>query len=106
MNSKSTQKGAINWHPIIVLALVATTVLFAGLFVSERAGLYARSTSVADNLGNTHQEYNWRMVTSWPKNFPGLGMGPEKFAVMVDEMSGGRLQVHVYGAGELVPALG
>lgn len=106
MNSKSTQKGTINWHPIIVLALVATTVLFAGLFVSERAGLYARSTSVADNLGNTRQEFNWRMATSWPKNFPGLGMGPEKFAVMVDQMSAGRLQVHVYGAGELVPALG
>ena len=100
------QKGKVNWHPLIVLALVASTVLFAGLYVGERAGLYERSTSVADNQGNTRQEYNWRLVTSWPKNFPGLGMGPEKFAVMVDEMSAGQLQVHVYGAGELVPALG
>jgi TRAP-type mannitol/chloroaromatic compound transport system substrate-binding protein len=42
-------------------------------------------------------------VTSWPKNFPGLGKAPETFATYVNEMSGGRLQVTVYGAGELVP---
>ncbi|MFT5757149.1 MAG: TRAP-type mannitol/chloroaromatic compound transport system substrate-binding protein [Alteromonadaceae bacterium] len=47
--------------------------------------------------------YQWKMVTSWPKNFPGLGIGPETFAKYVDEMSGGRLTVKVYGAGELVP---
>lgn len=48
--------------------------------------------------------YNWKLVTSWPKNFPGLGTGPENFAKMVNEMSGGRLTVKVYGAGEIVPA--
>ncbi len=47
--------------------------------------------------------YKWKLVTSWPKNFPGLGRGPETFATYVNEMSGGRLQVTVYGAGELVP---
>ncbi len=47
----------------------------------------------------------WKLVTSWPKNFPGLGTAPEKFSVMVDEMSAGRLKVKVYGAGDLVPAL-
>ncbi len=47
--------------------------------------------------------YQWKMVTSWPKNFPGLGMAPEKFAEYVNEMSNGRLTVQVYGAGELVP---
>lgn len=49
--------------------------------------------------------YNWKLVTSWPKNFPGLGTAPEHFAKIVGEMSGGRLNVKVYGAGELVPAL-
>ncbi len=49
------------------------------------------------------QTYQWKMVTSWPKNFPGLGMAPEKFANYVNEMSNGRLTIHVYGAGELVP---
>jgi len=47
--------------------------------------------------------YQWKLVTSWPKNFPGLGMAPEKFAENVKTMSGGRLTIKVYGAGELVP---
>ncbi len=51
------------------------------------------------------QTYKWKLVTSWPKNFPGLGTGPEKFAKLVDEMSDGRLKIKVYGAGQLVPAL-
>ncbi len=45
------------------------------------------------------------MVTTWPKNFPGLGMAAENFARIVEEMSDGRLTVHVYGAGEIVPAM-
>jgi TRAP-type mannitol/chloroaromatic compound transport system substrate-binding protein len=48
----------------------------------------------------------WTMVTTWPKNFPGLGMGPENFAKYVDEMTCGRMKIKVYGAGEFVPALG
>ncbi|WP_133467946.1 TRAP transporter substrate-binding protein [Paraglaciecola marina] len=47
--------------------------------------------------------YKWKMVTSWPKNFPGIGRGPETFAENVERMSGGRLTINVYGAGELVP---
>jgi len=46
----------------------------------------------------------WKMVTTWPKNFPGLGTGANKLAKLITEMSGGRLKVKVYGAGELVPA--
>ncbi len=45
----------------------------------------------------------WKMVTSWPNNFPGLGTGAEKLAQRINQMSGGRLQVKVYAAGELVP---
>ncbi|GAA4877959.1 TRAP transporter substrate-binding protein DctP [Ferrimonas pelagia] len=46
----------------------------------------------------------WKLVTSWPKNFPGLGMAPERFAEMVTQMSAGRLSITVFGAGDLVPA--
>ncbi|TBR41944.1 TRAP transporter substrate-binding protein [Marinomonas agarivorans] len=48
---------------------------------------------------------NWKMVTTWPKNFPGLGTGAEKLAKNITEMSGGRINVKVYAAGELVPPL-
>jgi len=45
----------------------------------------------------------WKMVTTWPKNFPGLGTGANKLAKLITQMSGGRLKVKVYGAKELVP---
>ena len=50
--------------------------------------------------------YNWRLVTSWPKNYPGLGMAPERIADLVEEMSDGQMIITVYGAEEQVPAFG
>ncbi|WP_321275806.1 TRAP transporter substrate-binding protein [Thiomicrorhabdus indica] len=50
------------------------------------------------------QTYQWKMVTTWPKNFPGLGTGANNIAKLITEMSGGRIDVKVYGAGELVGA--
>ncbi len=46
----------------------------------------------------------WRMQTTWPKNFPGLGTGANRLAKLIGAGSGGRLTVEVYGAGEIVPA--
>ncbi len=51
------------------------------------------------------QTFKWKLVTAWPKNFPGLGTAPERLATRVEAMSGGRLKIRVYGANELVPAL-
>ena len=48
----------------------------------------------------------WKMVTSWPKNFPGLGAGAETLARYINKLSGGSLEVKVFGANELVPPLG
>jgi TRAP-type mannitol/chloroaromatic compound transport system substrate-binding protein len=50
------------------------------------------------------QTQRWRMVTSWPKRLPGPGMSAERVAERIAALSGGRLQVMVYAAGELVPA--
>jgi TRAP-type mannitol/chloroaromatic compound transport system substrate-binding protein len=47
--------------------------------------------------------YNWKMVTTWPPNFPGLGRGATNVARRIEKASGGRIKVHVYAAGELVP---
>lgn len=46
-----------------------------------------------------------KMVTTWPPNFPVLGEVCNKFAEWVYEMSAGRIEIKVYGGGELVPAL-
>ncbi len=50
-------------------------------------------------------EFKWKMVTTWPKNFPGLGMGANYLAQLIGEMSGGRIKITVYGAKELVAPL-
>ncbi|NJB86147.1 TRAP-type mannitol/chloroaromatic compound transport system substrate-binding protein [Lewinella marina] len=51
------------------------------------------------------EQYNWKMVTTWPPGFPILGEGCQMLADLCREMSGGRLNITVYGGGELVPAL-
>ena len=51
-----------------------------------------------------NNKIKWKMVTTWPKNFPGLGTGANDLAKLITQMSGGRLTVKVYGANELVPA--
>jgi TRAP-type mannitol/chloroaromatic compound transport system substrate-binding protein len=63
----------------------------------------ASSTASSDGV-QPQQTYKWKLVTSWPKNFPGLGLAPEHFVQMVERMSNGRLKIKVYGAGQLVPA--
>src|SRR6186997_1885497 len=50
------------------------------------------------------QTKRWRMVTSWPKRLPGPGMSAERVAERIAALSGGRLQIAVSAAGEVVPA--
>lgn len=81
--------------------LLSVGVLSVGLL----AGCGGDKTEPSSSAASVEpaKKYEWKLVTSWPKNFPGLGLGPEKFAEYVNAMSDGRLHVKVYGAGELVP---
>jgi TRAP-type mannitol/chloroaromatic compound transport system substrate-binding protein len=45
-----------------------------------------------------------RMVTTWPKNAPGVGTNAQWLADRLTEVTGGRLEVELFAAGELVPA--
>ncbi len=74
----------------------------------KKAGLAAGGATAAASfpmpaLSQSRQE--WRMVTTWPKNFPGLGVGAQRLADRIGAATDGRLTVKVYAAGELVPAL-
>ncbi|WP_417506905.1 TRAP transporter substrate-binding protein [Marinomonas gallaica] len=64
----------------------------------------ASDTNQAAPISKT-KPIEWKMVTTWPKNFPALGTGAEHLAQSITAMSGGRIKVKVYAAGELVPAL-
>jgi TRAP-type mannitol/chloroaromatic compound transport system substrate-binding protein len=45
-----------------------------------------------------------KMVTSWPKGLPGLGSSAERLSRAITAITGGRLKVQVFGAGQLVSA--
>ncbi len=68
------------------------------------AGCGEKPAETNNGSAESLQTYKWKLVTTWPKNYPGLGTAPENFAKKVAAMSGGRLQIKVYGAGQLVPA--
>lgn len=71
-------------------------------------GLSACSSNEQINQGpyiNYNNTYRWKMTTTWPPNFPVVGEGCKMFAEWVKKMSGGRMEITVYGGGELIPAL-
>jgi TRAP-type mannitol/chloroaromatic compound transport system substrate-binding protein len=47
----------------------------------------------------------WRMVTTWPRNFPGLGTGAQRLADRITQATDGQLTIELFSAGEIVPAL-
>ena len=57
-----------------------------------------------DSGAGPAQQLNWKMVTTWPPNFPGLGTGAANLARFIESASAGRLRIKIYAAGELVPA--
>ncbi|NNE57897.1 MAG: TRAP transporter substrate-binding protein [Hellea sp.] len=62
----------------------------------------------ADSLASPNISRNIRqlqMATSWPKDFPGLGIMPVRFAQAMNQMSDGLIEVKVAAAGEIVGAL-
>lgn len=79
-------------------------LLLAAALLSGCGGSAAPSESAATTVA-PEQRYQWKLVTSWPKNFPGLGTAPENFAKLVERLSNGRMTIKVFGAGQLVPAL-
>ncbi|NNL41554.1 MAG: TRAP transporter substrate-binding protein, partial [Desulfobacterales bacterium] len=44
------------------------------------------------------------MVTTWGRDFPGLGTGAQRFAKRLSDMTNGRMKVNYFAAGERVKA--
>jgi len=65
----------------------------------------ACSPGMDDSLPRSSSEtHRWRMVTSWPPNFPGFGASASRLAARIGELSDGRIEIEVFAAGELIPA--
>ncbi|MGD2160457.1 MAG: ABC transporter substrate-binding protein, partial [Gammaproteobacteria bacterium] len=72
----------------------------------KKAGIsgIAAGSVAAPAIVRADRKLKWKMVTTWPKNFPVLGTGANQLADVITEMTDARIKVKVYGAGELVPA--
>ncbi len=58
-------------------------------------------------IAKAQQKFNWKMTSAYPKGSPFYMAGPGSatdLAKMISDMSDGRLNIQVYGAGELIPA--
>ncbi|BBM88379.1 monocarboxylate 2-oxoacid-binding periplasmic protein [Spirochaetota bacterium] len=88
---KNTLK-MILWSPVgfIVVGCFNETTWFAD-----------NNNDAASALSDNNKPQHWKMVTAWPKDFPVVGTGANYFAETLTELSGGRIKVTVYGAGEL-----
>jgi len=48
----------------------------------------------------------WRLVSAWPRNLPGPGVAAQMLADRITALSGGRIEVELFAAGEIVPGPG
>ena len=100
MNMQQLLRQRARWQPWKRILGLATGVL---LGLSDCAPV--DESAVTNASGANAKGYQWKMITTWPKNLPGLGAAPERLAERLRIMSNGRLDIKVYGAGELVGAL-
>jgi TRAP-type mannitol/chloroaromatic compound transport system substrate-binding protein len=72
-----------------------------------QAGLAATAAGVsAPSIAQTNPAIRWRLASSFPKSLDTIYGGAEVFAQQVKAMSGGKFEVSVHAAGELMPAFG
>jgi TRAP-type mannitol/chloroaromatic compound transport system substrate-binding protein len=72
----------------------------AGAAAAGAAGIMHAPAVIAQ------QKYRWRLPTTWPPALDVMQGSAQRLAKMVAEMSGGRLTIEVFPAGQIVPPLG
>jgi TRAP-type mannitol/chloroaromatic compound transport system substrate-binding protein len=74
-------------------------------FLKKAAAGLAVGTAAAPAIVHAQTAVNWRMAASWPKSLDTLFGGAEHIAKRVGEMSGGKFNIKVFAAGEIVGGL-
>lgn len=60
----------------------------------------AANTAIA---ASKDEVFHWKLIMVWPKGYPGLATNMQWFADELKRTTNGRLNITIYGAGELVP---
>ena len=79
--------------------------LVSGLAGAAALTACAREPAEPGAGAQSQERFNWKLVTTWPPNFPGLGTGVNTLVRYIEQMSAGRIRITIYAAGELIPAL-
>ena len=64
----------------------------------------AAGALAAPFVARAQNPVRWRMVTAWPPELPGPGVSARRVCERVEALSGGRFEIELFAAGELVPA--
>ena len=62
------------------------------------------SASVLATPAIASDKMHLKMVTTWPKNLPGMGVSAATIAKSITDLTDGRVTIKLYAAGERVPA--
>jgi len=74
-------------------------------FLKTAAAGVAASTVAAPAIAQSQPTINWRMAASWPKSLDTLYGGAEYVSKRVAEATGGKFNIKVFAAGEIVGGL-
>jgi TRAP-type mannitol/chloroaromatic compound transport system substrate-binding protein len=72
-------------------------------FLTHAAVGMGAATVVSPALAQDHPAVKWRMSTSWPKSLDAMFGSAEELAKRVAELTGGKFEIRVFPAGEIVP---
>jgi len=64
----------------------------------------AAAAAVPAMAASHEKKMKINMVSTWPRDFPGLGTGAQRFAKRVGEISNGMMEIKYYASGERVKA--
>ena len=65
----------------------------------------AGAITAAPAIAASRRRFNWKLVTTWPPNFPIFQESVERFADDIEKMSGRALRISVFAGGELAPPM-
>jgi TRAP-type mannitol/chloroaromatic compound transport system substrate-binding protein len=77
-------------------------------FVKAGGALVVAGAAATVNAPNViaQPRVQWRMPTLWPPSLDVLQGNAQRFAKIVDELTGGHFKIQVFAGGELMPATG
>ncbi len=76
----------------------------SGALLVGACGQSSQPAGAQTDAAASQQSFKWKMATTWPRDLPGAGTGAQRLVDNIRKMSNGRLDITLYGAGELVPA--